>query len=327
MTAALTLTAGSLFAQKNTAPASGFAPVAAGEIQKVPYGDFEHWLTRLIKESAIVGGEEKEVYAIADEGVVKGKIPYVNKTSPWASSNVYAEVWGVDKVNCNVRPESRGEGRCAVLHTEMIAFKAAGMLSMNVITAGSIYLGTTLEPIKDMNAAYSCVDMGIPFTQRPKNLVLDYAAFVGNKGKVIHATGRKVKEYEGRDPGIIMVQLQQRWEKDGRVYARRIATGEFLVKESSDWKNQIRIPLVYGKPANEASLSGFSKLNDIFHTRNSAGKIVPIEEVGWAEDTAADKGAQTSVTHIILFISSGTQGAYKGEQGNWLKIDNVGLEY
>ena len=114
MVAALTLTAGSLFAQQKSV---AFAPVAAGEIQKVPYGDFEHWLTRLIKESAIVGGEEKEVYAIADDGVVKGKVPYVNKKSPWASSNVYAEVWGVDKVNCNVHPESRGEGRCAVLHT------------------------------------------------------------------------------------------------------------------------------------------------------------------------------------------------------------------
>ena len=54
---------------------------------------------------------------------------------------------------------------------------------------------------------------------------------------------------------------------------------------------------------------------------------MPIEEVGWAEDTAADQGAQTPVTHLILFISSGTQGAYKGEEGNWLKIDNVGLEY
>lgn len=324
MVAALTLTTGTLSAQQKSV---AFAPVAAGEIQKIPYGDFEHWLTRLIKESAIVGGEEKKVYAIADDEVVKGKIPYVNKKSPWASSNVYAEVWGVDKVNCNVRPESRGAGRCAVLHTEMISFKAAGMLNMNVITAGSIYLGTTLEPIKDMNAAYNCVDMGIPFTQRPKNLVLDYAAFVGNKGKVIQATGRKVREYEGKDPGIIMVQLQQRWEKDGRVYAKRIATGEILVKVSSDWKNQTRIPLVYGKPAHEATLSEFSKLNNIFHTRNSEGKIVPIEEVGWAEDTAADKGVQTPVTHIILFISSGTQGAYKGEQGNWLKIDNVGLEY
>ena len=324
--AVLTLTVGALSAQKTAAPASGFAPVSAGEIQKVPYGDFEHWLTRIIKESVIVGGEEREVYAIADEGVVKGKVPYVNKKSPWASSNVYAEVWGVDKVNCNVRPESRGEGRCAVLHTERISFKAAGMLTMNVVTAGSIYLGTTLEPIRDMNAAYNCVDMGIPFTQRPKNLVLDYAAFVGNTGKVIHATGRKVREYEGKDPGIIMVHLQQRWEKDGRVYAKRIATGEFLVRQSSDWRNQIRVPLVYGKPANEASLSEFSKLNSIFHTRNSEGKSVPIEEVGWAENTS-DKGVQTPVTHLILFISSGTQGAYKGEEGNWLKIDNVGLEY
>ena len=34
-------------------------------LEPLPYGDFENWLVREIKESAIVGGEVKKVYAVA----------------------------------------------------------------------------------------------------------------------------------------------------------------------------------------------------------------------------------------------------------------------
>ena len=302
-------------------PLPGFpAPEEGKGLEKIPYGDFERWLTRIIKESALVGGEEKEVYAIADKGVVRGKIPYVNTTSPWASSNVYAEVWGVDKVNCNVRPGPHEGGSCAVLTTEMISFRAAGMIRMNVITAAAIYLGRTFEPIRDMNASYSCVDMGIPFTRHPRSLVLDYAARIGNTGTLVHASGRKKEEYPGKDRAVILIQLQKRWEEDGQVYAYRVATGELAIDQSVDWQEQARVPLVYGKPENPEDLTQFGRLHSQFHTRNSEGKNVPIQEVGWAEEG-------TQATHLILFICSGTQGAYRGELGNSLSVDNIALEY
>lgn len=291
-----------------------------GRLEKIPYGDFESWLTRLIKESAIVGGEEKEVYAIADNGVVKGKIPYENGKSPWATSNVYAEVWGVDKVNCNVRPASHAGGRCAELTTEMISFRAAGMIRMNVVTAAAIYLGKTLEPIRSMDAAYGCVDMGIPFGKRPKSLVLDYSARIGNSGTIVYASGRKKEEYSGKDKAVILIQLQKRWEKDGRVYAQRVATGELAIGQTTGWHEQVRIPLVYGKPAHVEVLTDFGKLHNQFHTLNSEGESVPIEEVSWAP-------AGTDPTHLVIFISSGTQGVYRGEVGNILWVDNIGLEY
>lgn len=289
-------------------------------LEKLPYADFENWLSRLIKESAVVGGEEKTVYAIADNGTVRGKIPYINTKSPWASSNVYAEVFGVDKVNVNVFPGDHAGGKCAVLRTEMMSFRLIGMVRMNVITAGAIFLGRMFEPIKDMDAAYGSVDMGIKFNKRPKALVLDYAAKIGNSGTIIFASGKKKETYAGYDKAVVLVQLQKRWEENGEIYAQRVATGELLIDKTCSWVEGYRLPLEYGKPADISSLSAFAQLQDFFHAVNSKGKRVPIKEVGWASPDATP-------THLVIFISSGTQGTYKGELGNELRVDNIMLEY
>ena len=59
--------------------------------EKVAFGDFEHWVTRTIKESAIIGGKNKTLYEIGPTQTINGNKAYSNLGgSPWATSNVYA---------------------------------------------------------------------------------------------------------------------------------------------------------------------------------------------------------------------------------------------
>lgn len=288
--------------------------------ESLPFGDFENWTVRLIKESSIVGGNEVAVYAIGPGKTIKGNIPYKSEVSPWASSNVYAEVFGVVKANVNVWPQTYESGICAVLRTEQVSFRVAGMMRVSLLTAGAIYLGKVHEPVKNTDEAYACVDMGIPFTRKPDYLMFDYAATIGNSGKLLYLSTSRKKEYAGYDKAQVLVQLQRRWEENGHVYARRVATGEFLIGKTTDWRKDFRLALHYGKPANESTLSENGRLNSIFYTVNRQGKSVPIQEVGWA-------ALGTEPTHLIIFISSGSQGPYRGEPGNELRIDNLRLGY
>ena len=40
------------------------APMQALRLEKINFGDFSNWVTRDIKESAVLGGKVKTVYAI-----------------------------------------------------------------------------------------------------------------------------------------------------------------------------------------------------------------------------------------------------------------------
>lgn len=288
----------------------------------LPYADFENWLVRVIKESSIVGGDSVEVFAVAESGLKRGNVPYVNTVSPWASSNVYAEVSGVTKVNVNVRPAKYEDGRgtYAELSTEEMSFKVLGTLRINVLTAGALYYGTITEPIKGMDDPYATIDMGRPFTGRPKALVLDYSAVINNSGIISRISAMKKKTYSGYDRAQVFVQLQKRWEQNGKVYAQRVATGELLIDKTVGWKRGEKIMLVYGEYPDVQELSEKCRLNSLFHTRNSRGEMVPVEEVGWA-----DPG--TEPTHIIIYLSSGSLDVFCGELGNKLCVDNIYLEY
>ena len=283
----------------------------------LPYADFENWLSRIIKESDILGGDSVTVYSVADNGVIRGNRPYVNTKSPWASSNVYAEVKGVTKTNVNVRPGVHGNGKCAVLSTEIMSFKVFGAVKVNVLAAGAIYTGVIKEPVSSLSDSFGMINMGIPFTRKPSALVFDYASEMRNSGTVIKASGLSRKESQGRDKAIVLVILQKRWEKDGKIYAKRIATGEMLIDRSMPWQENSRIELVYGKPASPFEAK-YANLHSEFYALNSEGKSVPVNEVGWGDDTP---------THLIVYISSGSLEPYMGEPGNRLMIDNVGFEY
>ena len=58
-------------------------------LRPIPFGDFDQWLVRRIKESSVIGGRESLVYMIAPVDTLVGPQPYVNRSaSPWSSSNV-----------------------------------------------------------------------------------------------------------------------------------------------------------------------------------------------------------------------------------------------
>ena len=331
--------AGLASARNTTDSANGIVTVQDTTGQKgikhvreaVPFGDFEQWTQRRIKESAIVGKDSVTVYEIGKEQVIHGNIPYINKDSPWATSNAFAKVMGIVKTNVNVRPaphdtpaknSSTGkEGdRCAEMKTEIMSFKVLGMANVNVLTAGAIYLGKLKEPINSMDNAIGSVNIGIPFTKMPKYLVFDYKATIRNSGTVSKSTGMKRTDMPGKDKAIVTIQLQKRMETDGKIYAERVATGEMLIDSSCDWRHGVKLKLEYGEPENKEKLSQFSQLNSFFYAENSSGKSVPVQETGWA-----DPG--TSPTHLIIYFASGYLGPFTGEIGNSLSIDNVMLEY
>ena len=304
---------------------------APGIREALPFGDFEQWTIRRIKESAIVGKDSVTVYEIDRNQTIYGNIPYSNTDSPWATSNAFAKVMGVVKTNVNVRPaphitraENSSTGnsgeKCAEMRTEIMSFKVLGMAKVEVLTAGAIYLGKLKEPINSMDNAIKSVNIGIPFTKRPKYLVFDYKATIRNSGTVSRSTMTKRTDMPGRDKAIVTVQLQKRTEKDGKIYAERVATGELLIGGSCDWRHGAKLKLTYGKPENEEALSQFSRLNSFFYAENSSGESVPIQETGWADP-------HTAPTHLIIYFASGYLGPFTGEIGNSLSIDNVMLEY
>ena len=299
--------------------------------EAIPFGDFEQWTLRRIKESAIVGKDSVTVYEIDKEQIIHGNIPYINRESPWATSNAFAKVAGIVKTNVNVYPaphDTPADGsstgkpgkRCAEMRTEIMSFKVLGMARVNVLTAGAVYLGKLKEPISSMDNAIGSVNIGIPFTKMPKYLVFDYKATIRNSGTVSKSTGMKRTDMPGKDKAIVTIQLQKRMETDGKIYAERVATGEMLIDSSCGWRHGVKLKLEYGEPENKEKLSQFSQLNSFFYAENTSGKSVPVQETGWA-------APGTVPTHLIIYFASGYLGPFTGEIGNSLSIDNVMLEY
>ena len=78
------------------------------EVEMIPFGNMDQWIDRQIKESGIIGGATKNVYAIGPTATVTETKAYKNMGgSPWATSNVMARVAGITKTNTSVFPYSR----------------------------------------------------------------------------------------------------------------------------------------------------------------------------------------------------------------------------
>ena len=81
------------------------------EEELVKFGNFDSWITRTIKESALVGGKTQTLYEIGPKGTFDGARAYSNQGgSPWGSSNIYAKVAGVVKTNVSVFPDNHKGG-------------------------------------------------------------------------------------------------------------------------------------------------------------------------------------------------------------------------
>lgn len=292
----------------------------------VKYGDFNNWVTREIKESAVLGGKKKAVYEIAPTATVEGNHPYTNRGgSPWATSNVYAKVAGISKASNAVFPADHpGHGKCARLCTLIESVKVLNVVSMDVLVAGSIFLGEMLEPITGTSNPMQKMDMGVPFTRRPTSLVLDYKLDFPPQDSRIKSSGFGAKKtLPGRDSAVVFVFLQKRWEDaDGNIHAKRVGTGGAMFGTFTDWVNRHSIPIVYGDCSHRSGMNwlGLRTGDNRYWARNSKGKMMPIREEGWGD------GSETP-THVILMISSAKGEPYVGTPGMTLYVDNIGFAY
>ncbi|MDR0938746.1 MAG: PCMD domain-containing protein [Mediterranea sp.] len=299
--------------------------LAQHAVEPLPFGDMDHWVDREIKESGIIGGNTKHVYAIAPTTTIKGDAPYQNLGgSPWATSNVMAKVAGITKTNNSVFPEKRGDGYCARLETHMESVKVLGIVNITVLAAGSVYLGQMHEPIRSTKNPMKMLQTGIPFTKKPVALRYDYKVKMSDRANRIKATGfSKIKDVEGRDYPEVTLLLQKRWEDgEGNVYAIRVGTMVKRYDQTTDWQNQATYRIVYGDLSKTADYDAETmrlQATENF-TVNSKGESVPIHEVAW--------GGPTDVpTHLCLQFASSHGGAYIGSPGNTFWIDNVELVY
>lgn len=296
--------------------------------EAIPYAHFEQWVTRHITESPILGGNARSLYAIAPDTVINGAVAYRNLGgSPWATSNAYANIIGIKKVSCTAVPENReGGGKCARLDSKLEVVRVLGMVDIEVLISGSIYLGELYEPIRSVNNPYSKMTMGIPFTKRPKKLIFDYNLTMSKNGNRIYSTGLSPKKVvQGPDSAEVYILLQHRWEdEDGNVYAHRVGTGRERFTQSTDgWVNEYAIDVHYGDISQESYFRPYMDLLNgkrSYSCMNSKGKIVPVQEVSWG---APDE----EVTHMLVMASSGCGTAFVGAEGTTLLVDNFYLEY
>ena len=297
----------------------------ANREEPLAYGDMEHWVTRNIKESAVIGGHPKTLYEIGPDTVIDGNVAYRNLgRSPWGSSNVMAKVAGVVKTNTTVEPDRHGSGRCAKLTTHVEHLKVLGLVNINVLAAGSIFLGDMKEPITGTKDGVKNLNWGIPFKKRPKALKFDYKTQIPPSPTRVRQTGFSPKStVAGQDYAVALLLLQKRSEDaDGNITAKRVGT--MIVKygkSTSGWVEGASYPILYGniesRPDYDAELMG---LRDIDFARNSKGQSGSGKETGWA-------GADETPTHLIVQFSSSHGGAYVGTPGNTLWVDNVKLVY
>lgn len=274
---------------------------AQERIEPIPFGDFEHWKSSTIKESSLIGGQTKTLYKIGGS---------------WSSSNAHAKAFGIDKVSVSVTPEKRGEGTCCRMESTLETVSAIG-IDFKALATGSIFTGKMIDVVgmKQSNDPNSAIDMGVPFTGRPSALILDYKALIQNATAVYAPAKTKVKEVAGRDKGHITLILQHRWEENGHVYAYRVGTAVQYINQTTDWKNDFRLPIVYG----DAGKASKELSNNRHKTHNSEGKMVCIEEVDFREDVQP--------THLIIQISVGSMPPFTGCPGNTIWVDNIKLVY
>ena len=299
--------------------------VTSENVVPFAYGDMDNWIVREIHESGIIGGNTKWLYVLGPSDTIVGNTAFRNMGgSPWATSNVMAKVAGVVKTNTSVFPEKRGDGMCARMETRYESVKVFGLVDIEVIAAGSVFLGTVHEPIKGTKNPQAMLLSGVPFSKKPKALRFDYKVKAAPEKNRVRSTGFSRKStVAGQDSLAVILLLQKRWEdEEGNVYSKRVGTMVQRYTESTpDWVNDATYPILYGNITSKPEYKPYMRIQvEERYTLNSKGKSVPIQEVGWAEPGEAP-------THMVLQFTSSHGGAYIGSPGNTFWIDNVELIY
>lgn len=295
--------------------------------ESIPYGDFDKWMVRVIDESLIIGGRSKCLYEVAPADTVRGDIPYKSSSeSPWRTSNVMARVSGVTKCSVSVFPEPRDSGYCVRLETLLDSCKVFGLFNIKVLVPGTIYMGQMMEPICDTKNPQSKLNAGVPFTKRPKAVVLDYKFTTPGTDHRIKSTGfSRQREVPGRDSCELYVILQKRWEDaEGNVYAKRVGTlVRRFYENTPEWINNYHADILYGDITSRPEYRSYMRLipeEESLYCVNSRGESVPIHEVGWA-------GPDETPTHLVFRASSSCGEVYVGTVGNKFYLDNIRLSY
>ena len=195
--------------------------------EPIPYGDMDQWQVRYIKESKLLGGKNKTLYALAPTDTIRENQAYVPaKDNPWGSSATYAKFMGIETgIEGSVVPERRGYGYCCKLQNILTHVNIGDIYAM---VSGTIYTGQALEPlgIAAKSKPYTATEFGVPFTQEPVALMLDYKAKISTANSIISTEKNKLDTIGGHDCAIVYIYLQHRWEDErtGQIYARRVGT-------------------------------------------------------------------------------------------------------
>ena len=81
---------------------SSLSLMAQHKVEMLPFGDMDQWVDRQIKESSIIGGNTKNVYAIGPTTVIKGDqvlrrliLRYFRRSEEMDIAPVWIRAWRV----------------------------------------------------------------------------------------------------------------------------------------------------------------------------------------------------------------------------------------
>lgn len=291
--------------------------------EPIPYGDMDQWQVRYIRESKLLGGKTKTLYALAATDTIRENKAYVSaEGNPWGCSATYAKFMGIETaMEGSVVPERRGYGYCCRMRNILEHINLCDIYAM---VSGTIYMGTALEPlgIQAKSKPFTAIDFGVPFTKHPVALMLDYKATISDADSLITTERNKPEMIAGHDCAVIYIYLQHRWEdkETGKIYARRVGTAyERICETIPEWINNHEIPIRWGNITDSTNYKDYEGLNRVdMMARNSQGKMVRVEEVAWSIDEP---------THIVMYISSSNAGVFRACEGNTLWVDNLRFVY
>ena len=297
----------------------------AERIEPIAFGDMESWVVRYVEESKLLGGKTRTLYALAPTDTIweNGPYTYGQNGNPWSTTNAYANIIGIEKAAGTMTPEAREEGgTCCRMDVDMLGVRVMGMIDIEVLVAGTLFTGRTIEPITTAKDPYRNIDFGVPFTGRPSALMFDYKCIVSPEEWVWFAKGAaKPKKQDGHDEAEAYLYLQHRWEDEkGQIHAIPGGTGYKRFSEDQlTWVNGYRLPIHYGDITGEEWYEDYMGFKGIQRAMNSRGKMTLIQEEGW--------DATLEPTHMVIMLTSGKYEAFVGKEGNVLWVDNVCLVY
>lgn len=149
-----------------------------------------------------------------------------------------AKVAGVVKTNTSVFPERRDDGWCARLETRMESVKVFGLVDIEVVAAGSVFLGTVHEPIKGTKNPQAMLNSGVAFTKKPKALRFDYKVKLAPEKNRVRSTGFSRKTtVAGQDRSQPFFSFRN---------VGKMKTETYMPNVSGQWCSVIRSPATVG---------------------------------------------------------------------------------